>query len=55
MTIRWSQEAERRLKKVPFLIRPFVRRRAERIAAERGLSEIDTALLDELKSREHRG
>ena len=53
--IRWSQDAELRLKKVPFFIRPFLERRAENVATERGLPEIDAALLDELKSQEHRG
>ena len=53
-TIRWHPDAERRLAKVPFFIRPFVRWRAEAAAAERGLAEVDSELLDEIKGREHR-
>ncbi len=55
MTLRWTADAEKRLKKVPFFIRPFVRRRAEAAAKERGESEVTSALLDEIKGREHRG
>jgi light-independent protochlorophyllide reductase subunit B len=53
--VRWQPEAEQRLKKVPFFIRPLVRRRAEAAARERGLSEVTSQLLDEIKGREHRG
>jgi hypothetical protein len=41
------------LKNVPFFIRPFVRRRAEAVARERGLAEVTPQLLDDIKSREH--
>lgn len=54
-TIRWTPEAEQRLKKVPFFIRPFVKRRAEAAAKERGEAEITSALLDAIKDEEHRG
>lgn len=53
-TIRWAAEAEQRLRKVPFFIRPWVKRRAEAVARERGLSEVTGPLLDEIKDREHR-
>ena len=53
--VRWQPEAEQRLKKVPFFIRPLVRRRAEAVARERGLAEVTSQLLDEIKGREHRG
>lgn len=53
--IRWTEDAKARLARVPFFIRPFVRRRAETAAAEQGLSEVTSALLDALKSKEHRG
>jgi light-independent protochlorophyllide reductase subunit B len=52
-SIRWQADAEQRLKKVPFFIRPLVRRRAESVARERGLAEVTSQLLDEIKSREH--
>lgn len=51
----WDYEAETRVKKAPFFIRPFIRSRAEKAAKERGLSKVTTALLDELKSKEHQG
>jgi len=53
--IKWQPEAEARLRKVPFFIRPLVKKRAEAAAAERGLREITSQLLDEIKGREHRG
>lgn len=53
--MRWQPEAEARLKKAPFFIRPFIKLRAEQEARSRGLAEISVALLDELKSNEHRG
>ncbi len=53
--IRWTPDAEARLKRVPFFIRPFVKRRAQAAAAERGLKEVTSELLDEIKSKEHQG
>jgi hypothetical protein len=50
----WQAEAEARIKKAPFFIRPFIRSRAEKEAARRGLAEVTTALLDELKASEHK-
>ena len=52
-SVRWHPDAEQRLRKVPFFIRPWVRRRAEAVARERGLSEVTSQLLDEIKRREH--
>jgi hypothetical protein len=54
-SIPWHPDAEKRLSKVPFFIRPFVRRRAESVARERGLAEVTSQLLDEIKGREHQG
>ncbi|NLE48137.1 MAG: protochlorophyllide oxidoreductase [Sandaracinaceae bacterium] len=51
----WSPAAKARLAKIPFLIRPFVKKRIESEARTRGLSVIEEALIDELKSSEHRG
>lgn len=51
----WDLEAEARVKKAPFFIRPFIRSRAEKVARERGLTKVTTGLLDELKSKEHQG
>ncbi len=53
--VRWHPDAEQRLRKVPFFIRPWVRRRAEAVARERNLTEVTSQLLDEIKGREHAG
>jgi hypothetical protein len=53
--MRWDADAEARLKKAPFFIRFFIRSRAEAEAQKRGLTSVSCALLDELKSSEHRG
>jgi hypothetical protein len=50
--VTWTPEAEKRLARVPVFVRPFVRRRAEAVARERGLSEITPELLAELKEKE---
>jgi hypothetical protein len=50
----WELEAEARVKKAPFFIRPFIKGRAEKAAKERGLSKVTCALLDDLKAREHK-
>ena len=50
--VRWHPDAEERLRRVPFFIRPLVKRRAETVARERGLAEITSQLLDELKAKE---
>ena len=46
-------ELRSRIKKVPFFIRPLVRRRAEAVTRERGLEEVTSQLLEKLKSRDH--
>jgi Proto-chlorophyllide reductase 57 kD subunit len=51
----WDPEATARLKRAPFFVRFFIKQRAESEAQRRGLSRVTTALLDELKSKEHKG
>ena len=53
--MQWHPDALARLKRAPFFIRPFIKQRAEREARARGLSEVTSALLDQLKASEHRG
>jgi hypothetical protein len=53
--MQWDEAALARVKKAPFFIRPFIKSRAEKEAAARGLERVTTALLDELKASEHRG
>ncbi len=47
----WSQEAERRLDNIPSFIRPMARKEIERIAKERGMTQISEALMEESKSK----
>jgi hypothetical protein len=47
--ISWEKDAEDRLKNVPMFVRPMVRKRIEQMAADRGLSSITAALMDEAK------
>ena len=47
----WTSEAERKLREVPFLVRPIVRRRIESLATEAGLAEVDVDFYEEAKAR----
>jgi hypothetical protein len=47
----WTEAAERKLKEVPFFVRPAVRRRIEGLAAEAGLSSIDPGFYEEARAR----
>lgn len=51
----WEPDAQARVKKAPFFVRPFIKARAEREATARGLGAVTCALLDELKASEHDG
>lgn len=51
--IAWHPDAEARIKRVPFFVRPLARRKAERAARERGLSEVTPELLEELRKAQH--
>ncbi len=53
--VKWERGALERLKKVPFFVRPWVKKRAEAAARERGVAEVTSALLDEIKRDEHKG
>jgi hypothetical protein len=50
--IKWASDADARIKRVPFFVRPLARRKAEAAAHERGMTEVTSALLDELKAKE---
>lgn len=49
--IEWDPEAERRLDNVPPPVRAMARIELERTAAERGISRITVALMEEVKAR----
>ncbi|HEY6879373.1 MAG TPA: PCP reductase family protein [Polyangiales bacterium] len=51
----WDRDAEQRVQKAPFFVRPFIRLKLEREAQARGATRVTLALVDELKSSEHRG
>jgi hypothetical protein len=53
--MQWTEEAKASLKRVPFFVRPLVRRRAEGRARELGKSEVDGELMRELRAKEHTG
>lgn len=49
--IEWDPEAERRLDRVPAPVRAMARIELERTAADRGLSRITVALMEEIKAK----
>jgi hypothetical protein len=53
--LRWHPDAEARIQRVPFFVRPLARRRAEREARRRGLTEVTPALLEDLRKKQHDG
>ena len=51
--IEWDPQAKERLAKVPFFMRPLVRKRAEQAARQRGMNVVTSELHGELKSGQH--
>ena len=47
----WSAEAEQRLDNIPSFIRPMAKKEIERIAKERGMTQVSEALMEESKSK----
>ena len=47
----WTDEAERRLARVPEFVRPIVRESVERHARERGCREVTCEVMDEVRSK----
>ncbi len=50
-TLRWSEDADQRLRRVPEFIRPMVRESIERHARERGLDEVTLQAMDEVRAK----
>jgi light-independent protochlorophyllide reductase subunit B len=50
ITVSWTQDAERELKKIPFFVRGKARRNTEAFASERGLTPITIETLYEAKA-----
>jgi len=49
--LNWSAAAERRLDNIPAFVRPMAKKEIERIARERGMTEVSEALMEESKSK----
>ena len=49
--IPWAAAAEKRLENIPDFIRPMARKEIERIAVERGASQITEAIMEEAKTK----
>lgn len=47
----WTEEAERRLQRVPGFVRPMVRESIERYAREHGYQEVNFEVMDEARAR----
>ena len=52
MSVKWSKDADKRLKKVPFFVRKFAKGKVEKAAAEAGMDEISVEFMDKIKKQE---
>ena len=50
-SMKWTTDAEGKLKEVPFFVRPIVRRKIEGLASEAGQNEIDEAFYEQAKAQ----
>ncbi len=50
-SVRWTAEAEAMLKEIPFFVRPAARKKIERFAREKGLSEITETVYQQAKQQ----
>ncbi len=48
--VAWSEEASKRLERVPEFVRPWAVKGIERFAREKGLQEVTPAIMDEARS-----
>lgn len=49
--VQWTTEAEALLKEIPFFVRPAARKKIEKFARERELTEITAAVYKEAKQQ----
>jgi hypothetical protein len=47
----WTREAEERLERIPAFVRPMAKKGIERHAQEKGYTEIDDSVMDEVKDQ----
>ncbi len=50
-SLRWTAEAENLLKEIPFFVRPAARKKIEKFARERDLSEITETVYQDAKKQ----
>ncbi len=50
-SVSWTAEAEAMLKEIPFFVRPAARKKIEKFAREKGLSEITEAVYQQAKQQ----
>ena len=47
----WTAAAEQRLKEIPFFVRPAARKKIEKFASDRGITEIDETVYEQAKAQ----
>lgn len=47
----WNFEAEARLKEIPFFVRPAARKKIEKFAQDKGLSQITVEVYEDAKKQ----
>jgi hypothetical protein len=47
--IKWTAEAEAKIKEIPFFVRPFARKKIENYAQENGIVVIDIQVYEQAK------
>jgi hypothetical protein len=47
----WTADAEARLKEIPFFVRPAARKKIEKFAQDKGLSQITVEVYEEAKKQ----
>ncbi|WP_121968125.1 PCP reductase family protein [Leptolyngbya sp. BC1307] len=50
-SVSWTAEAEAMLKEIPFFVRPAARKKIEKFAREKGLSEITETVYQQAKQQ----
>ncbi len=51
VNVTWTTEAEALLKEIPFFVRPTARKKIEKFAQERGVSEITVEIYEAAKQQ----
>ena len=50
-SVQWTSDAEKRLKEIPFFVRPAARKKIEKFAREKGIEQITEAVYLEAKEQ----